>query len=147
MMKASLFVPAIALLLGACASSNPQTVSTTDLPPAVAAQPSVQAAAPPKPAFEPAGNYEFSTTVQGQTVNGTIDIMKRDGGLGGRIMTDMTGEIPITSVVVDGMKLSVNASMPDGPLGFTMTFSNANDFTGSWSYGGESGELKGRRKV
>ena len=110
----------------------------------------VSAQTPPaetKPAVEAVGTFEYTTVVQGQNVVGTIEIAKKDGVLGGRILSDVMPEIPIKSVAVEGKKLTINAEIPDGALTIVVEFEDANVFAGNWSLGGDGGPIKGKRKV
>src|SRR5687767_11680833 len=143
-MKLIPMIPALALAAAAC-SSNPEPNTPAPAPTVTQTR---APAPPPKPAFDALGNYDFTTSVEGQTVNGTIEISKKpDGSLGGRVVTDMTGEIPVTSVTVTGMKVDINANMPDGQLTFVMEFKNNDEFTGNWAYSGTSGAFTGKRKA
>jgi hypothetical protein len=112
----------------------------------VAAQ---QQQAPAKP-LDPVGDFEFSTTVDGQTRTGVISITKKEDVLGGKIFTDMMPELPVSSVKVEGRTVTLNAALPDtdAALVITLTFEDDNNkFSGSWSVGADSGTLGGKRKT
>ncbi len=108
-----------------------------------------QAPTPPAEAFNAIGDYEYSTTVDGQQSVGVITIFKQDDVLKGKIMTDMMGEIPITAVKVEGLKVTLTAVIPDGELTIALTFEDDhNKFNGNWSMGGEAGgAIGGKRKT
>ena len=116
---------ALCLLAGACASAQ----VTPDAP----------------AAMDPVGAYDFTTTVEGTVVSGTITITQGTNGYGGSISTDATETIPVRSVAVEGQKLTVLADSPDGPVTFTMTM-DGDAFVGTWSYAGMSGAHTGKRR-
>ena len=107
-----------------------------------------QTPAPPAP-VDPIGTFEFTTTVQGQTVNGTINIAKdsASSALAGKILTDVMPEIPIKSVTVDGKKVIIYAEIPDGALTITLEFEDKDKFAGNWTLGGDGGAISGKRKT
>ena len=111
----------------------------------------VQAQTPtPAPkAFNAIGEYEYSTTVEGQQSVGVITIFKQEDVLKGKIMTDMMGEIPITAVKVEGKVMTSTAVIPDGELSIALTFEDDhNKFDGNWSMGGATGgAISGKRKT
>lgn len=107
------------------------------------------ASAPRGPApLDPVGAFDFSTTVEGTDVSGTITVTREANGYGGTITTDVTEPIPIRTVSVQGQTMEVAAETPDGPLTMTLTFTG-DAFTGSWSMadGSMSGALTGSRRT
>lgn len=125
-----------AVLLFAACSSAPETTTPTP-------QPAVQT--PPAPvAVDPAGSYEFSTIVDGQTVTGTMAISGTPGAYRGRILSNMFPEIPITSVTVFQRKMVVKGSMPDGEVTLNMAFTGQ-DFVGNWELGQMTGDFTGKK--
>jgi len=142
-MKRSFLFPVLFFGISACAS-NPEPDSPLLPPTRTDPQPQIQRMG----ALEPVGNYEFATVVDGQSVAGTINISRTtEGKLVARVSTDLTGDIPISSVTVEGSRVTMTGNMPDGQLGFTMEFKNSNEFSGSWSYAGMSGAFDGKRKA
>ena len=115
----------LCLLTGACASAQ----VTPDAP----------------AALDPVGIYDFTTTVDGSVVSGTVTITQGTSGYGGSIATDATETIPVRSVTVDGQKLTVLADSPDGPVTFIINV-DGDDFAGTWSYAGMSGSHTGKRR-
>ena len=107
-----------------------------------------QTPTPPAKAFDPVGDFEYSTTVDGQASVGVMSVFKQDDVLKGKIMTDMMGEIPITAVKVEGKVMTLTAVIPDGELTIALTFEDDhNKFNGNWSMGGEvGGSISGTRK-
>ncbi len=127
----------VALLLGACASSQqPQTATVASGPPA--------AAQTPAPALDPAGSYEFSTMVDGQSVTGTMHVEGAPGAYKGRIVTTVFPEIPITSASTEGNVVTLTGALPEGDLKIRMTMEGSN-FKGTWAIGPDSGEISGRK--
>ena len=107
------------------------------------------AAAQKKP-IDPVGDFEYSTTANGQTVSGVMSIVKKDNALSGKISSDMMPEFPITAVKVEDQKVTLTAVLPDGQgeLTIVLNFEDANKFAGNWSSaGGDSGAISGKRKT
>jgi hypothetical protein len=104
------------------------------------------APAPAAPApLDPAGRYEFTTTAQGQAVDGAIVLTGTPGAYRGTITTNLTPDIPVTRVAVEGRELHVAGEMPDGPITMVLVLDDEGAFTGSWEFGGMAGEMVGRR--
>ena len=127
----------VVLLLGACASSQQPAVTTT-----APAQPAATKQA--TPALDPAGSYEFTTTVDGQSVTGTLHIEGTPGTYKGRIVTSVFPEIPVVGASVEANVVNVKASMPDGELNIRMVMEGAN-FKGNWTLGSDGGEFNGKK--
>lgn len=121
-MKKSIFRVVAVLVLAGCASTG----------------------APEPAVMDMAGSYTFTTTVQGMGVNGQMRITGTPGSYKGAAYTDVTGEIPISSVEVEGSRATIVAETPDGPVEIRMVFAG-DTFTGSWALGGDGGSIQGRR--
>ena len=133
-MKMSRLIP-VMLLLGACASSQPDA-TTNDTAPQVATKAT---------AVNPVGAYEFTTTVDGQTVTGTLHIEGAPGAYKGRIITTVFPEIPVVGATVENNNVvNVKASMPDGELVLRMVMEGMN-FKGNWTLGADGGEFNGKK--
>jgi hypothetical protein len=105
------------------------------------------ASAPAQPsAVNPVGTFDFSTTVEGTAVTGTIVVTESSSGYGGTVSTNVTESAPINSVLVDGQSMTVSMQTPDGPATITLNFTGES-FTGTWSYAGMSGPLTGQRRA
>jgi hypothetical protein len=129
----------VLLVLVACASSPREAVP--DAPPAIPETRIVTA-----PVLDPVGDFEFSTmTPDGTPVSGIISIRGTPGAYTGSVDAAAQGIFPIKNVVVSGQTLTINAEHPQGPLDLRLTFV-ADDFTGSWQLGTDTGELVGKRK-
>jgi hypothetical protein len=128
----------LALLFAACASSQqpPAQVTTASQQPAATRQSTA--------AVDPAGSYEFTTVVDGQTVTGTMHIEGGPGAYKGRILTSVFPEIPIVGASVESNIINVKASMPDGELTLRMVMDGMN-FKGNWALGSDSGEFNGKK--
>lgn len=130
---------AIVLLLAACASSSREAVPAA--PPAISETRVVAA-----PVLNPVGDFEYSTmTPDGTPVSGIISISGTPGGYTGSVDAGALGTFPIKTVVVTGQTMTINAEHPQGPLDLRLTF-GADDFTGSWQLGTDTGEIVGKRK-
>jgi hypothetical protein len=134
MRQFSLILVGALLVAGAACASAPAS------PPAPVAP---VVTAPPQ--VDPVGAFDFSTTVEGSMVNGTVTVARTDTGFGGTVTTTMTEPIPVRSVVVEGQKMTVTADTPDGPVVFLMEF-KGDDFTGTWTLGTMSGSHSGKRR-
>jgi hypothetical protein len=129
----------VLLLLAACASSSREAVPAA--PPAI---PETRVAT--APALNPVGDFEFSTmTPDGTPVRGIISITGSPGAYTGSIDAADQGRFPIKDVVVSGQTVTINAEHPQGALDVRLTFV-ADDFTGSWQLGTDTGEMTGKRK-
>ena len=132
----------LALSLAACATANTgtptpdATVTTTTTTTTVATTSST--------AVNPAGAYEFATQVNGEAVRGTMEITGTPGAYGGRIVTNHFPEFVVRSASAAGQELTVVAETPQGNVTFRMAFTGP-AFTGSWSLGGDTGAITGRR--
>jgi hypothetical protein len=105
------------------------------------------ASAPAQPrAVDPVGTFDFTTSMEGTAIEGTVTIQRAQNGYSGSLTTNVTEPIPVSSVVVDGQKVTVVADAPDGPVTMVFTFTG-NDFTGNWTYGTMSGTASGRRRA
>lgn len=92
---------------------------------------------------DPVGRYTFTTTVQGMAVDGQLQITGTPGAWGGSFHTPVTGELPLSSVTVDGQEVRITANTADGIVQVRMMFSGET-FTGAWSLGAEGAAIRGR---
>ena len=132
----------IALAVAILAASSASAQSTT---PAPTTPPAAPAAAAP---VDPIGNFDFATNVEGMgPVTGTITVAKAESGTGytGSLATTATETVPVRDVKVEGQKMTVTAETPDGPVVFILEF-KGDDFTGTWSYAGMTGNHTGKRR-
>lgn len=131
----------LALSLAACATANTgsptpdATVTTTT---------TTTAATTSSTALNPVGAYEFATQVNGDAVTGTMEITGTPGAYGGRIVSNHFPEFPVRSASAAGQEMTVVAETPNGNVTFRMAFTGP-AFTGSWSLGGDTGAITGRR--
>lgn len=95
-------------------------------------------------ALDPVGSYVLSTNVQGQAVDGRIRIGGSPGAWSGTLYSHVTGELPLSSIRVQGQELHLAADTPDGRLTAHLVFTG-DTFTGDWSLGADGGALRGRR--
>lgn len=128
------------VVLGACASGTPAASPA----PAPAAAPQA-AAAPARPAaLNPVGTYEFATEVNGSPMKGLLNVAGMAGSYTGSMKSDITPELPLTSVAVSGQTMKVVLDTPNGAATINLTFTG-DTFTGTWELGGAGGPLTGKR--
>lgn len=96
------------------------------------------------PPFDPAGTYDYSASLEGMVIAGTMTIEGADGAYGGQMLSDVAPPIPINSVVVEGQAITIEASGPQGPLTIQITASGAS-VEGTWTMGGMSGSFSGTK--
>ena len=125
---------ALVLLAAACAPAA--------APPAEPA-PAVATVAPA--ALNPVGVFEFTTSVDGNPLNGTIEVTGQPGAYTGVVRTSATPDLPITGVRVEGDEMTVTSSVEGQELVMRLTFAG-NNFTGGWTLAGDSGDIEGRRR-
>ena len=129
-MKRIVAAPALFLTLALIGMSAPAAAQT----------------APAKP-FNVIGDYDFSTSVDGQTVTGVLSFVKQNDALTGKIASEM-GELPIGTVKVEEKKVTFVAKTPEGEdVAFVLTFEDNDKFSGTWSAGGQTGNITGKRKT
>jgi hypothetical protein len=133
----------LALSLAACATANTGT-PTPDATVTTTTTTTTTMATTSSTAVNPVGAYEFATQVNGEAVTGTMEITGTQGAYGGRIVTNHYPEFVVRSASAAGQELTVVAETPSGNVTFRMAFTGP-AFTGSWSLGGDSGAITGRR--
>lgn len=135
------FATALLLLSAAACTTAPATGPAPAPMPAAAAAPAPAASS----AVNPAGRYEFTTSLQGQMLTGTMEITGTPGAYAGRITTSATPPIPITTVTVEGQNMTVAGDTPNGTLTIRMTMGEGGAFTGNWTLAGDGATLTGKR--
>jgi hypothetical protein len=98
-------------------------------------------------AFDPAGIYDFTTDVQGTQVGGTLTLSRTaDGGYTGLIWSDMTGDLPVQEVLLEGRRARLRAPTPEGDLLLNVEFLE-DRVAGNWELStGLAGAVSGRRR-
>jgi hypothetical protein len=106
------------------------------------------ASAPAQPrAVDPVGMFDFSTSMDGTPVTGTLEIRKdSNGAYAGSLATNVAETIPVTAVTITGQQVTITATAPDSPVSITLTFTG-DAFTGNWSYAGMTGQITGKRRA
>ncbi|HSJ06188.1 MAG TPA: hypothetical protein VK936_05760 [Longimicrobiales bacterium] len=107
----------------------------------------VQQAPAPRAAFDPAGIYDFTTDVQGTQVGGTLTLSRTaEGGFTGTIWSDMTGDLPLQHVDVEGRRARLRAATPEGELVMDVEFEE-DRMAGNWELAtGLTGAVAGRKR-
>lgn len=136
MRRTVVFVAAAAAVFAGCARA---AVEETRTP--VPAQPA-------QVAFDPVGTYDFTTDVQGTSIRGVLTIRRNDqGSLVGALATDVTGEVPLQTITLEGRRAEARSNLPDGQLVMRMEFHEDDRLTGGWELStGMSGSVAGQRR-
>ena len=129
------------VMMMACASA-PATQTATTIEPQPTA--TVTNTGVPIGPLDPVGTYEFTTTYEGMPVSGTLFITGEPGRYGGRIVTDIAPEIPLTAVAVKDNTLELKGSLPDGDIILQLLMEGMN-FKGSYSIGPFSADVTGKK--
>jgi hypothetical protein len=130
----TLAIPSLVLALAACAAQQPVP----------SPEPAPQAAQPAE--FDPVGTYDFTTDVEGTSVRGVLSIRRGEQGLSATISTDVTGEIAIQRVTMEGRRAELRGSTMEGDLLMRIEFIE-DRLTGGWELSsGLSGSLVGTRR-
>jgi hypothetical protein len=124
---------AVGIMLAACSQS---TGGGAAEPPPPAPEPEV---------LDPVGVYDWSTSVEGQTVTGSMTISGSPGAYTGSMTSDMLGALPVRNIEVDGMDLSFLMDMPDATVAFLLTF-EGDTFSGEWDAEGMVGFVTGTKR-
>jgi hypothetical protein len=133
-------LPMILVVTAACAAPVQQVPVVP--PPTPTPVPAAAAAAD----FDPVGVYDFTTEVQGTTVPGVLTIRRGDQGLAGTLATDVTGELPLQQITIEGRRGEMRASTQEG--GMIMRIEFVEDrIRGGWELpSGMSGSVTGQRR-
>jgi hypothetical protein len=131
-------LPTILVLTAACAAPVQQVPVVA--PPTPTPVPAAAAA------FDPVGVYDFTTEVQGTTVPGVLTIRRGEQGLAGTLATDLTGELPLQQITIEGRRGEMRASTQEG--GMIMRIEFVEDrIRGGWELdSGMSGSVTGQRR-
>ena len=98
--------------------------------------------------MDPVGNYEFEVASETQTLSGLIEITGDPGAWHAVLSAPDIGlpPLPASSVVVRGKRLTVTIPFLDDldAVVVDVVF-EGDDFTGTWKFGEDSGDVTGRR--
>ena len=125
--------------LAACTSGG-----AGNAPSPIAAAPARVVQPPPPAPVNPVGEFEFATELNGAPMKGVIDIHGAPGAYTGKVASDVTPELPLTSVSVSGQTMKLIADTPNGAVTMTVTFTGQ-AFNGSWELAGTGGAITGKR--
>lgn len=104
---------------------------------------------PAAAAFDPVGVYDFTTTVEGNSIAGVLTIRRTtEGRLAATMSTPITGDIPISNVTQDGRNLEMRTNIEGDSMVMRMSINAEGILTGGWELssgmsGGVSGRLRG----
>jgi len=111
---------------------------------AVGCTPAGPAAAPEPVALDPVGTFDYTSSFQGQPMNGQLVITGGPGTYGGTMSSNLFPAMPIETVTINGQELILGVNTGDGTAEIRVNFTGDN-FTGRWSYAGEAGDIAGQR--
>jgi hypothetical protein len=104
------------------------------------------AAAPAAANFDPVGSYNVNLTAQGQAMAVLAKIEKKaDGGYTGTVTSEAFPPLPITSVKVDGNKVKLTLTAPDGQEATINFEMKGNDFEGEWFMSNDGSKVSGKK--
>ncbi len=109
----------LALLPAACGGGAASVPPATPTP----AAPVVAAAAKPADVAAPwIGHWLYNVQVGGDVYAGTMDLTRAaDGSLQAKVVDNAMGEMPVTSVKVEGSTITVNVSAGENPASVVAT--------------------------
>ena len=123
-----------ALFLATATAANAQT----------AVQPASSATAASTPwAAVPAGVYKLDIQLPERVLPATITIKDSSGTPSATLLTEGDQDAHPVKVTVKGTELVLNGEADKGPFEIVMT-RQADQITGRWSYGGDTGKLTGK---
>jgi len=106
----------------------------------------------PTPAAEatwsPAGEYNWTTSVEGMSIGGTLQLSDGADGLTGIIRPDAAagvGDMTIDDIEVNGQEVLLTADTGMGGLMYMVLDFAGDSFTGSWSMDTMGGDIRGSR--
>jgi hypothetical protein len=134
----------LALGLAACATANTGTPAAGGATTSTTTTTATGATTSSAASLNPVGTYEFATEVNGDAVTGTMEITGTPGAYAGRVVTLRFPEFTVRSASAEGQVLTVVAATPTGDVTFRMAFTGQT-FAGTWSLGGDTGPVTGRR--
>ena len=96
---------------------------------------------------DPVGTYYTNLTAQGNPISTTTKIEKKaDGTFTGSVTSDVFPPLPVNSVKVDGNKIRLSISTPDGTEAIINMVLEGNEITGDWSMGGDGSKITGKKQ-
>ena len=103
------------------------------------------APAPEPEPFNPAGVYDITFDIQGESMTGTMELNGTPDMLSGSIASDM-GTVEMINIVFNGNQMTWDAETPQGSVSFSITFEE-NGFSGEWSMEGFGGGMSGTKRA
>ncbi|MHB1312345.1 MAG: hypothetical protein ACYC3L_10030 [Gemmatimonadaceae bacterium] len=102
---------------------------------------------PAEPAVDPVGKYTVSAVVQGQAADFDMTVEKKeDGSFTGSLANPNFGTSVISSLKVEGRKLTLVLATPQGVEAvMELTLAADNSIDGNWSMQGDGGKVTGKK--
>lgn len=134
------------LLFSACATTRTTTTSVSGTPRLEPAPANVTPAPAPASAYDPAGRWDLVLDLNGQSLEVVLELVKTPSGAWGGTLSSQMGNAPVERAVLEGNRMTVNFTGPDGSAGvFNLTFSDK-AVEGTWSAAGMGSRLTGTRR-
>jgi len=92
----------VMVVAGACAGSSATQHPSAPTPAAAKVQ-----APPPDPSAGLLGHWTYTAGVEGETYTGTLDLTRDAEGWHAKVVDNSMGELPVSSVTVDGTNITV----------------------------------------
>lgn len=99
-------------------------------------------------AIDPVGRFDYTSTANGQPINGSITIERRESAYMVVMTTGgMTRDILFQDARLEGDRLTATTQTPAGaPVALHVRF-DGNAITGDWTLGPQTGTLRGTRSA
>jgi hypothetical protein len=139
--RALLPLVAVALLASACTRTKTSTSTTVSGTPVLTQMPA------PAPRFDPSGKWSVALIAQGQSLELTLSLEKKDdaGNYTGTFTSDMFPPMALTSAKLDGTKMVLTVPVPTGDLATMNLVFDGDLMSGEWSMPGDGSKLSGKR--
>ncbi len=135
----------LALVLSACATTSSTSTSISGTPRLEPAPATVQASPPAAESFDPTGRWELLLDFNGQSLGVTLELVKLPGGGYGGTLSSQMGNGPIEKATLEGRKMSLTFTAPDGSAGAMNLEFDGTKVGGTWSAAGMGSTLTGAR--
>ena len=124
-------------LVSACKTATTTTTTVTGTPRLERA---------PEPVVNPVGRWSLALVAQGQAMQVTLEVSKKeDGSLGGVITSEAFPPVPITKATLEGKTLTMTFTAPTNDAGTMVLVIDGDAANGEWSMAGDGSKVTGKR--